>query len=401
MKNCKKIHIWDFPPTKIFVRIEDSFREDLVNKLIKKIGNEPLAVKIINNSSKKYNINRNFSRGVFYTWKKGFVVDRKKIKTKNFPLWVLIEVSKILSNSSKANNSIMKELENNIKYYCSIGGANRIYNPKLPIKITPEFVSIVFHFCGDGHLSINSRGGSSYRQINEETLKIVYTKLKNCFGDFRESINDGRLEIPKSIADIYIHTFRIKRNNWYDAHIPLEIKKLPKEFLVAGLVAFIIDEANIGEIIEIYSKNFKLLRDIREIAIKCGYKCRKIREKYAYGNFDSYRFLISSESYLKLYEDILSLKTNFPFCDLAHKNDSFYALVKRKKRNSIKFPNGLNKKEIFKLLQIRPRTISELARALVIGNSSVRELLWKLEKEGLIKRSGRIGRNILWSIQPN
>lgn len=399
MKKYKEIHIWNFPQTLIFVRLNDGFRKSLIDKLIKKLGNEPIAVKTINTLSRKHNIKRSFSRGVFYTWRKGFVANKGVKITKNIPLWVLTEISQILSNSSKPENIVMKKIESNVKYYCSIGGANRIYNPKLPIKVTPEFTSIIFNFCGDGHLAVDSRVSSSYRQLNEETLRKVYNKLRNCFGKFRPSLNDGKLYIPKSIAAIYSYIFSIKHNRWYNAYIPKEIKKLPKDFLVAGLTAFMIDEANIGEIIEIYSKNLGLLNDIREIAIKCGYQCRSIKKKYRYGIFDSYRFLISSESYSKLHEDIVNLKKEFPLCDLSHKNDKFLLLVKRKERRLTKGFNGMTRKRILRLLKIKPRTITELARILIIGHSSIRELLWKLEKGDLIKRTGRIGRNVVWAIR--
>lgn len=117
-----------------------------------------------------------------------------------------------------------------------------------------------------------------------------------------------------------------------EARIPNSIKSLPKDFLLAGLVSFIIDEGSVGDVITIYSKNKALLEDIREIAIKCGYKCYKIKEKYAYGKFDCYRFNISSESYETLYNDIINLSQNLPTCGLAHK-------MKRLKRQ-IHFKNS-------------------------------------------------------------
>ena len=63
---------------------------------------------------------------------------------------------------------------------------------------------------------------------------------------------------------------------------------MPKKYLLAGLLAFIVDEGNVAEVIEIYSKNYELLKDIQNISIKCDYNCKLIREKYRYGIFDSY-----------------------------------------------------------------------------------------------------------------
>lgn len=398
MESYKKINLWNFPLTKTFVRIHNKYRFILINEFIKRFGKEPLAVDFINRSSVKYGLKRKFSRGVFYCWRNGFIIDSGKRKTKNIPLWVIIEISKILSKTDSPDNKVMRMVSQNIEYYCSIGGANRVYKPKIPILITPEFVSIVFHFCGDGHMSFKPGSSSSYAQINKDTLKMVYDKLKNCFGDFKFSLSDdAHLHIPKMITYIYSHYFDITTNNWYDARIPVDIMELSKPFLLAGLVSFIIDEANIGEVIEIYSKNYDLINDVRKVGIKCGYKCRKIKKKYRYGIFDSYRFLISSDSYLDLHNDILNLQKKFPLCSLAHKTKRFEILVRRKQRNQNKGKDKVTKNKISNILTTESKSTFELAELLNIGPSSVREHLWKLEKEGGIVRIGQRGRNILWS----
>ena len=71
----------------------------------------------------------------------------------------------------------------------------------------------------------------------------------------------------------------------------------------------------------IYSKNKRLLEDIREISIKCGYISHPIREKYAHGKFDVFRFSISSKSYSKLNEDLDRLSKLFPTCTLVQKHN--------------------------------------------------------------------------------
>ena len=73
--------------------------------------------------------------------------------------------------------------------------------------------------------------------------------------------------------------------------------------------------------ITIYGKNKRLMKDIKQIGIKCEYLCHPLREKYAYGKFDAYRFSISSKSYKDFYEDILKLFRLFPTCDLAQKQE--------------------------------------------------------------------------------
>ena len=321
MKNYKKIHIWDFPPIKIFVRIKDIFRRELFDNFIKENGSQQKAVDFINEASKKYGIGRKYSRFNLYSWMQGKKFDRGKVKTVNVPLWILVEISKFLSDSKKTDNEYMKSIERNVEFYTSTGNANPIINPKLPIIVNPEFASIVFHFCGDGHLG-NKRDCCSYKQKNKQGLVNFLNKLKNSFGYFdysKSEFENYRLNIPKTISDIYRLYFNLDSLNTFEARIPNSIKSFPKEFLVAGLCSFIVDEGHVGEVITIYSKNKLLLEDIREIAIKCSYRCYDIKEKYARSKFDCYRFSISSGSYKKLYDYLNYLSKKFPTCNLAHK----------------------------------------------------------------------------------
>jgi hypothetical protein len=107
--------------------------------------------------------------------------------------------------------------------------------------------------------------------------------------------------------------------NTFDAYIPIPIKNMSREFILAGLLAFIVDEAHVYEVITVYSKNKRLILDIKEISEQLGYLTHSLREKYAYGRFDVYRFSISSKSYRKLWDDIAKLSSKFPQCDLCHK----------------------------------------------------------------------------------
>lgn len=215
----------------------------------------------------------------------------------------------------------MIEIEENIEYYTGLGKSNPILSPKLPLHLTPEMISVIFHFMGDGHIGKKAEV-SSYRQMNKEGLKNFLKKLQNIFGSFnypKKEFENGRLNVPKIITEFYVYYFKLPNTNTFEAYIPENIKKLKKEFLLAGLISFIVDEGHIGEVITIYGKNKRLMNDIREIGIKCGYLCHPLREKYAYSKFDVYRFGISSKDYKKFYEDILELSKSFSTCTLAQK----------------------------------------------------------------------------------
>jgi hypothetical protein len=321
MKKYKEIHIWEFPTKLTFIRLNKEFRRNLFDELKKKSKSIKSLLEQINESAKRYDIKRKYNTGNLFSWIKGEKYDRGKMKNINIPLWVLIEISKTLSDDKKINNVTMLKIEKNIEYYTGSGKSNQITNPKLPIYLTPELISVIFHFMGDGHIG-RKTVVSSYRQMNKEGLNNFLKKLQNIFGSFnypKKEFNNGRLNIPKIITEFYVDYFKLPNTDTFEAYLPENIKKLKREFLLAGLISFIVDEGHVGEVITIYGKNKKLMNDVREIGMKCGYLCHPLREKYAYGKFDVYRFSISSRDYNKFYKDINTLSLEFPTCTLAQK----------------------------------------------------------------------------------
>jgi len=321
MKKYQDIHIWEFPPTLTFIGLKEDFRIKLFRNLKLQSKSITYLLNQINKSAIKYGIKRKYNFGHLSSWIKGYKKDRGKIRTINIPLWIIIELSRIISK--KENEKVLLEIEKNIEYYTGTGRSHHITNPKLPLLLTPEMVSVIFHFVGDGHIG-KKEVVSSYRQMNKQSLNNFLNKLKSIFGDFDypyKEFNNGRLNIPKIITEFYLYYFKLPNTNTFESYIPENIKRLEKEFLLAGLISFIVDEGHVGEVITIYGKNPKLMNDVREISIKCGYQTHPLREKYARGKFDVYRFSISSKSYNRFYQDIINLSKKFPSCTLVHKMD--------------------------------------------------------------------------------
>jgi hypothetical protein len=401
MRNYRPIHIWDFHPTATFLRLKYDFRLQLFARLKSKIGCLRNLANLISELSLKYYAKKIFpSPGNLCGWAKGRKMSEGKIKLVRIPLWALIEFSKVLAKSKDKQNKVMQEIERNVEDYANCGKSHPIIKPKLPLHLTPEMVSIIFHFLGDGH--IGKKGVySSYRQMNQEGLTNFLLKLKNIFGSFeynKNEFNNGKVILPKIITDFYNYYFNLPNTDTFESYVPDNIKSLSKEFLVASLTAFMIDEANIGETITVYSKNPKLISGVREMAVKCGYECKEVKKKYRYGAFDSYRFLISSNSYLKLSDDISGLTKNFPLCGLAHKTEKFKILIKQRQRGVLKRQHGVTKNNILKLLRMKPRITSELVELLNIGNSTVREHLHALEKKLVVVRKKNLKRNAVWAV---
>lgn len=394
-QNYKEIHIWDFPPLNTFITIEDNFRTKLFNDLMNKT-NFHRAAEFINDSASKYGTERNYNAGHFCSWKSGKKKDRGKIKSVNVPLWVAIEMSKTLSGSESRDNALMKDIEKNIVSYECSGTSIPVTNPIFPILLTPELVSVIFHFCGDGH--IGGLSVSSYRQMIPEGLDNFLKKLNNCFGNFRINKNeykDGKLVIPRVITEFYKHYFKLNNCNWDVARIPENIKQMDKEFILSGLLAFMVDEGHISHSVEIYSKNKELLQDIADIANSLGHKNSNFDEKFKNGVLSSYRIRLSLKNMDKLYYDMKNLSEKFPTCTLCHKSRYLENIVKRRERKWKQREHGETKGMILKLLD-KPKTSKQLAEEVNIGIATLNEHMLQLEKLGKVSKIERIKNANLW-----
>jgi DNA-binding transcriptional ArsR family regulator len=385
MKEYREIRVWDFPATRTHIYL-NTYRKKLIEEFISKCGTWKKAIEIINKKAKKYKISKKYSVGELFHWSKG--IETKRKKERRVPLWVLLEISKTLSNRKKNNNYILREIEKNIIYCCSRAG--KPIKIKFPIYMTPELVSIIFHFCGDGHLGGKGKQ-AHYRQVNKQGLENFIKKLKNCFGKFninQTALADSKILIPALIPDFCRHFFKLNNCSWKTARIPKEIKKLDKEFLVAGLTAFLIDEGHIGDSIEIYSSNKELLEDIKEIGNSLGYLCRGPKVK-SRNHTKDFRVYISNKSANKLFEDIKKISAIFPTCDLAHKQDYLQDIVQRQKFKALK--KGVTKNKILKMISKKQLSVREMCKILKISPSSLREHLKFLEQKGLIIRITKKG----------
>ncbi|MFH1471633.1 MAG: winged helix-turn-helix domain-containing protein [Nanoarchaeota archaeon] len=396
MQAYKEIHIWEFPPLNTFITLDDAFRKCLFDDLMHKM-NFHRAAELLNASAPIYGITRNYNAGHLCSWKKGQKKDRGVIKNVNIPLWIAIEMSKSLSNSEKIDNPLMHDIEKNIVSYECSGKAIAVNNPILPVLLTPELVSVIFHLCGDGHIG-EGRTVSSYRQMTPEALNNFLKKLNNCFGAFKlneSEFKDGKLVIPRVITEFYKHYFELNSCNWDVARIPESIKQMNKDFLTAGLLAFMVDEGHISHSVEIYSKNKLLLQDVLSIAASLGLETSHIDEKFKEGKLSSYRVRLSLENMDKLCRGMKKLSKEFPTCTLCHKSKHLENIANRQARNWKQRDDGETKELILTHLDA-PITSKVLAERVGIGISTLNEHMLQLQKSGSVRNVSRIGNANLW-----
>lgn len=250
-------------------------------------------------------------------------------RIKTLPNYLIQKILQYATDDIICHTLTIEELENKIISYRAYHGKEIISNfkgeRKLPIKVTPEFESIIYHLLGDGH--VRTIGSGEYTQLPIEGKTNFLNKLYSSFGYFeitKKSFDDGKVIIPKVIISILCKHYKMDYNgfNWNVSQLPSNITN-DNDFKIAGLSAFIVDEGNISNRgIELYSSNNLLLSQIRKLATNLRLSCSPIKTKKPNGTTkESFRFRIRKESSVKLSFMIDTLKEKYPNCGLAQKEN--------------------------------------------------------------------------------
>lgn len=339
----------------------------------------------LNKKSGKYELNTQFNGGDINNWLAGKKTDirTKMVHPKYMPLWVILELSKITGISSG-------KLNKNVISYRSGGRGNWVYNPRLPIKVTPEFESLIFHLFGDG---CAGNFTPSYFQKNREANQQFLRKLTTCFGDFSVTRyrNKWQIRFPKAVTDILTHFYKIESYHSDKIKIPSKIYQSSKLNKLACITAFILDEGNIRDLINISSKNKKFLAELKGLIESCGYACRSIKPHKPSNTF---YLNLSNKSIERFYQDYIDLIKQFPCCGLANKHKSLvYIISRRKNKSDIKDIDGA----ILNLLKKNKLTTMKIAQILGFANCTILHHLEKFHAKGVIERI-RKERSFIWSV---
>jgi hypothetical protein len=386
--NNQKIKLEDLPATKIYILLTKEMREDLIDLSKNKLGNvnNYKLANHLNMQSNKYGLSTKFNGGDINYMQAGEKVDiRTNIKhLRCMPLWLILELSNISEIS-------LERISKMIHAYRSNGSGNLIFNPKIPIDVNPELESIIFHIFGDGS------GGNRtpmFFQKNGLANKQFLSKLKNCFGDFDEKYyrQGQQIKFPKVITDILTHYYDIDSYNSNLTRIPAKIYQSPKLNKIACIIAYILDEGNIRDIISIASMNKKFLLDLKRLIESCGYECKNIKPHKGTNIFD---LNISNNTIEELYNDYIKLIDLYPACGLANKYKDLIHIISRRK-NKVKM-NYIDK-EIVSLIKLNKLTTKEISWKLGLANCTTLHHLQKLYKEKIINRVWETKR-FIWYIK--
>jgi len=375
----EKINIWEFG-NKVYIKPKNKFLARINSEIHKKFGNKKnfyLKLK----TEIPYGTFRNLLK--YYYYKKGYYAS----------LFTFLKICNKLK--------IPKEnLQKNIDSYKIRGGYNIIYEPILPVKITPIFDMILAHNIADGTV-INSKKNRQlyfgYRQFNKK-FRIAYVKkLESIFGKIKykkEYFNKKtRPYCPAVLSLVFFKYYNLNENSFLSksARLPKKLLNKNNDHLLAVLIAFIIDEGNIdSSLISIRLKNKKLTEDLYKICKKLGYKST-LTKKGKYGNL-----YILRNGMKKFFADYIKLSKKYREINLYK--------MEKKIRNSFNIYSRKisrikgNKKIIIRLIKSENLTVNQIAEKINMTRQGVRYHIHKLENENKIFRKGYIGRkNIVYS----
>ena len=378
MPSYRKFHLNDFPKDKIYISLDENFRNRFFKKLYNKIGGSTIL--------------SGFIKGV-----KDEEVRRWKVGIRDIPLWALF----ILNNFLKKDKFTIEELEKNIFAYKTKSSRKMVHNPKLPLVEDERLVRTVTHIICDGY-----DGGKNHPPAyfnTESTLVDNFSKDLELFGQINITRRiripkEGNkplysVEFPKVISHVLRHIYKIKFGS--------KSSRLPKNFFFLSIKlanqivkSFADDESHVGESFIIFvSSNRKLLNDLKKLI--------KLKLYFLYPFLTGIKYLSSAKAYnFSLKRGGLTFfykKVNF---DHPEKRKILNFLINRKSTPGNKFKEGEAKNLIFEILSKGPSSSIELSQKLGIKPKNIRYHLYNLKEEGkIIDKKEKIYRSKIWSVK--
>jgi hypothetical protein len=362
----REFHIWDFPEEKVRVLFRN--HEEFLDNARRLFFSQKAFANFL--GVKSYSV---------YQW-----------RAKH--LFIPLNAAKKIVDKAKLD---WLDVERDILSYKGVSTGTPIFNPKLPIKESPEVFSIITHIICDG--SVNKNGIPIYTNKNKILIDELDSKLKNTFGNFKPNIYFGsgtnrdcyQYRFPKVFIELIEHFYNI---NFYNKkEIPGRIFDLPSEFSSAVVRAFADDEGSVdlNRRISFAQKDKELLINLQKL-LKSKLKFNQlteIKEK----DKDYYFFCINSleiEKYLK------EIGFSHPEKDMRLRK------IISNKLNGFKpgqhSPHGEIREKLLKLLKDRILSTYDIMRELKVNKSNINKRIKKLINEGLIIQHHKTGQTVFW-----
>ncbi|MBU2576642.1 MAG: hypothetical protein KKF50_02880 [Nanoarchaeota archaeon] len=359
----KSFHLWEsYIPEKITVNISQKSKDNFA----KLIG------KGIYKTAKKLKITPSRIYDYFFT------------QSSQIPLDRLLSISRFF-------NINLEELEKEIISYKHklVPIKNSVFNPLLPLKISPYFTSVVSHLFFDGSLPNDGRG-TYYNQKRKIPMDLFTKKLQEVFGDIQYSIvkdHKGILKcrFPRIAGEICKKIYEVKTFHGNVARIPRAIFNLNKDHRSAFFISAIFDEGSIaydGHII--FGVNNRLLcEDLKKMGQGLGLDISDVKEKKSPSFY--YFHIKTIREFHKLAKEF---SNKYPLISLDYKMGRLEKSleIKSQKFEYTKDFSDKRKNLIFEELSKEKKTINQLALKLLIPPRTIRRYMYDLIRKDKITR---------------
>ncbi|MFH1359248.1 MAG: hypothetical protein ABIH37_05140 [archaeon] len=381
MKN--QAHIWDLERVNIKVSLD--FLEDINKKIKQKFRSKPRAYKKIFKNNEI----------PFATFKN--LLKKSNMKSYFVPLDIYIKITRSLGISKQ-------HLEKNIISYKTANGPNYVEDPILPIKIIPIFDMILAHNISDGTV-INPKKGRlpyfGYRQFNEHYRKLYIEKIEAVFGKIKFKSDYFNLSTrpycPPVLSSLFFKYYGLSVDSFLSrsARIPEKIFTKNKDYLLAILIAFIIDEGHIDSTqITVVLKNKLLILDLKKI---CDILRYKSKITYRTGEYEDYGYLnILKKGMKKFYRDYLRLRRKYSVVDMGRKGRQIKDSLMIHTREIYKTKG--NRDLVLSILEKEHLSVNQLANRMNMTRQGMRFHIHNLLKDKKIKIINKNNPNWIYGV---
>jgi hypothetical protein len=246
MKEYESISIWDLV----------DYDSDL-NVILSKAGRDYIRKEIL----KRYGLLRNASKEIGMSYQR-LIENLRGRRSMDF--FKLVQLVKKL-NLNKC--IIEKEIEG------LVIRSIKIKNVHFPLQCDPVFASLFTNLLGDGGAR-NGNGSGYFHYAEWEAHQLIQEKINYILGITPYQNGES---VPRVLIFLMMKYFGATTVATKRSVFPNKLLKADKFTKLASLTAFINDEGTLTtSFIQIYSSNYKLLSEVRNLAQSLGYRVSKI-----------------------------------------------------------------------------------------------------------------------------
>ncbi|VVB61246.1 Uncharacterised protein [uncultured archaeon] len=344
-----ELHLWEcYRCDKISVNLTDSFKNIIKEKIMNRIYEVAKEIKVTPTRLYEY-----------------FIYQSSVV-----PLDTLMSICKLFDIPA-----ITMEKEITLYKQMYVPLKNSIRKPKLPLKMSPYFTSIVANLFFDGSVPKDGKG-TYYNQKSEEIMQNFIMRVKDVFGDVNYTLRlDHRgvlkCRLPRLIGEMCMHIYDVNSFGTFDSTVPSNVFKLSNEHKLAFVLSAIVDEGSItydGEIMFGVS-NKDLAEGVRKLCTELQLNANEV--KRISGSNHYYFYLKSQDMF---YEIFTQAKKSYPLFSLGYKEERLWHALRLRKvpfGYTQEFANK-RREEIIKKLSQEPLSINQLSQSLFIRPRSLR-----------------------------